>query len=208
VIQLLEFASCYVCSPAGQGPVCRRSRLLRGLLKAGDEGFIHKCSLRVSEQTADSLKLSNFFGPDDVFVPVPRCVPNVGRLWPAERLASALVDAGIGCSMWLGLRRARAVHKSATSAAGRRPTVKLHYESFLVEPPAWPIKKIVLIDDVVTKGRTLLAAACRVHDVIPCVQVRAFALIRTLGRIPGVEHLLDPCKGEIRWRNNDACRRP
>jgi hypothetical protein len=59
-----------------------------------------------------------------------------------------------------------------------------------------------------TKGRTLLAAASCVHDAFPCAQIRAFALVRTMGFVPGVQQLLDPCKGEIRWRAGDAYRSP
>jgi hypothetical protein len=58
-----------------------------------------------------------------------------------------------------------------------------------------------------TKGRTLLAAASRVHEAFPCAQIRAFALVRTMG-FSGVQQLLDPCKGEIRWRAGDAHRSP
>jgi hypothetical protein len=61
---------------------------------------------------------------------------------------------------------------------------------------------------VVTKGRTLLAAASRVHEAFPGAQIRAFALVRTMGFIPGLEQLLDPCKGEIRWKAGDAYRTP
>jgi hypothetical protein len=59
-----------------------------------------------------------------------------------------------------------------------------------------------------TKGRTLLAAASRLHEAFPAAQIRAFALVRTMGLIPSVEHLLDPCKGEIRWQAGDAYRCP
>ena len=58
------------------------------------------------------------------------------------------------------------------------------------------------------KGRTLLAAATRVHEAFPCAQIRAFALVRTMGLVTGIPRLLDPCKGEIRWRSGDAHRSP
>jgi hypothetical protein len=209
VIQSLAFASCYVCSPNGTGAICERSRLLRALLKAGNADFILKYAMRVRQQAVDSPELSGFFDSKDVLVPVPGSAPNTtGHLSPAERLAAALVDVGIGGSTWPGLQRVRAVHRSATAEPGKRPTVKLHYQSFFMERPVRPPEKILLIDDVVTKGRTLLAAASRVHDAIPRAHVRAFALVRTLGMISGVEHLLDPCKGEIRWRFGDADRSP
>jgi adenine/guanine phosphoribosyltransferase-like PRPP-binding protein len=66
----------------------------------------------------------------------------------------------------------------------------------------------VLIDDVVTKGRTLLAAATRVREALPGAEIRAFALLRTMGFIQGIDRLLDPCVGEIRWRAGDAHRNP
>lgn len=209
MIRAIEYASCYVYSPTGTGAVCERSRLLRTLLKAGDAGFMLKYALRVRQQVTDSPPLAGFFGTSDVLVPVPGCVPCMaGGLWTANHLAVALVNEGLGGAAWPGLRRVHAVRKSATAAPGERPTVNLHYDSFLIEQPVIPPERIVLIDDVVTKGRTLLAAASRVHEAFPGAQIRAFALVRTMGLIPGVRQLLDPCKGEIRWRFGDAHRSP
>ena len=57
------------------------------------------------------------------------------------------------------------MRKSATAAPGERPTVNLHYESFLMERPATPPEKIVLIDDVVT-GDLLQGALTFARKVI------------------------------------------
>jgi hypothetical protein len=65
-----------------------------------------------------------------------------------------------------------------------------------------------LVDDVVTKGRTMLAAATRVHEAFPSARIDAFAFIRTMGLVEEIEHLIDPCVGEIRWTGEDAQRRP
>lgn len=209
MIPVLTYASCYVYSPAGSGDLCGRSRLLRSLLKAGDVHFLVKYAIRVRQQARDAAPLAGFFGADDVLVPVPGSNPDTaGKRWAAEHLAFALINAGLGAAAWAGLHRVRAVRKSATCAPGNRPTVNLHYESFSVDRPATPPASIVLIDDVVTKGRTLLAAATRVHEAFPQADVRAFALVRTLGLIARVEKLLDPCRGEIRWRQGDAHRNP
>jgi hypothetical protein len=59
-----------------------------------------------------------------------------------------------------------------------------------------------------TKGRTLLAAAARLQDAFPAAEIRAFAMLRTMGFVQGVDHLLDPCVGEIRWSEGDAYRTP
>lgn len=209
VICAIPYASCYVYSPAGAGVVCERSRLLRTLLKAGDSKFMLKYAVRVRQQAEDSRQLTGFFGAADVLVPVPGSVPHVaGRVWVAEHLAAALVNVGLGGVTWCGLRRVRAVRKSGTARPGERPTVSLHYESLCIESSAVAPDSIVLIDDVITKGRTLLAAASRVREAFPCANIRAFALVRTMGMVAGVQRLLDPCMGEIRWQAGDAYRNP
>lgn len=209
MIRAIVYASCYVYSPTGTGAVCERSRLLRALLKAGDAGFMLKYALRVRQQAKESAPLADFFGAADVLVPVPGSSPHTtGDLWTAEHLALALANEGLGRIAWSGLRRVRAVRKSATAAPGNRPTVGVHYESFAIERPPVPLERVVLVDDVITRGRTLLAAASRVHEAFPQAHIRAFALVRTMGLIPGVPQLLDPCKGEIRWRAGDAHRSP
>ena len=209
MIRAIPYASCYVYSPAGAGEMCERSRLMRTFLKAGDEIFMRKYAWRVCQEAKNSPLLAGFFGPADLLVPVPGSAPyRSGDSWTSQHLAAALVSEGLGGAAWTGLHRVRAVRKSATAAPGTRPTVSLHYDSFYVERPAEPPGGIVLIDDVVTKGRTLLAAASRVQEAFPTAQIRAFALLRTMGLISSVEQLLNPCRGQIRWRGGDAHRSP
>ena len=189
--------------------MCERSRLLRTFLKAGDEAFIRKYARRVRQEVGSSPLLTDFFEPTDLLVPVPGSSPySEADPWTSQRLAIALINEGLGSTAWKGLQRTRAVRKSATAAPGTRPTVNLHYDSFYVEQPPEAPEGIVLIDDVITKGRTLLAAASRLHDAFPAARIRGFALLRTLGLISSLEHLLCPCKGQIRWRGGDAHRSP
>jgi predicted amidophosphoribosyltransferase len=191
------------------GLVCEHSRLLCALLKAGDAHFMLKYAVRVHQQAQKSPQLAGFFRATDVLVPVPGSAPKPCRdPWVAADLADALVHEGLGSTVWPGLRRISAVRKSATSTPGARPSVSRHYESFLMERPPMALASIVLIDDVVTKGRTLLAAATRLQEAFPDAEIRAFALLRTLGLIPSVQRLLDPCRGEIRWKGGDAHRNP
>jgi hypothetical protein len=209
VIRGVTFASCYVYSPSGSGAASERSRLLRALLKASDAQFIGKYAVRVRQQVADASPLAGFFCATNVLVPVPGSAPSTaGAVSVAEHLAMALIKEGLGHSIWPGLHRICAVRKSATAVPGSRPTVGNHYDSFAIEPAMALPREVVLIDDVVTKGRTLLAAAARLQEAIPHARIRAFALVRTLGLVAGVNRLLDPCIGEIRWRAGDAHRNP
>lgn len=211
MLRSITFASCYVYSPCGSGEMSERSRLLRGRLKAGDARFLLKYAARVRQQAKEYSPFIAFFDPNDVLVPVPGSEPrNSEDSSVTERLAAALVREGLGRCAWGGLQRIHAVRKSSTAAGGKRPTVAKHYASFAIEHAGVPgaSGQIVLIDDVVTKGRTLLAAATRLQEAFPFARIRAFALLRTMGLVPGVGQLLDPCVGEIRWKAGDAYRNP
>ena len=208
MITQIAYASCYVYSPAGLGQVCERSRLLRTLLKEGDAHFMGKYVGRVRQQAQESAQLAGFF-PADLLVPVPGCGPaRNGHTWVAADLATALVNFGLGEVVWTGLHRARAVRKSATACVGERPSVATHYRSLRIEHPPFTPHSVLLVDDIITRGRTLLAAAARVREVFPNAQVRAFALVRTMGLVGGVTRLLEPCQGEIKWEFGDAQRTP
>jgi hypothetical protein len=208
VIRRLAYASCYVYSPAGEGAICERSRLLRALLKEGDSHFMGKYAVRVQQQAERGSQLAGFFRDTDVLVPMPRSSTKARGTWVAADLARALVHEGLGTMAWPGLHRVCAVPKSSTAARGARPTVSCHFESFLMERSSVDPETVVLIDDVITKGRTLLAAAARIREAFPHAQIRAFALLRTMGLATGVAYLLDPCRGEIRWQGGDARRIP
>jgi hypothetical protein len=208
MIDGVAFASCYIYSPAGESGICARSRLLRTLLKEGDARFMFKYAVRVRRQMEPAAVLAGFFLSDDVLVPVPRSATKAGGTWAAAELARALVAAGVGSATWPGLHRISAVAKSATSAKGWRPSVARHFDSFRLEPLQIRPRRVVLIDDVITKGRTLLAAAARVREALPDTQIRAFALLRTMGFVSDLSDLIEPCRGEIRWMRGDAQRIP
>lgn len=209
MIDSVKFASCYVYSPCGSGIAGQLSRELCALLKSGDTHFMHRYAVRVRQEVAGLSPLSGFLCGSQVLVPIPGSAPSAeGSMQVSEQLARALLEAGLGQRVWIGLRRVRPVGRSAAAAPGSRPTVGTHYDSFEIEAVGRPPSQIVLVDDVITKGRTLLAAAARVREVSPTSEIRAFALMRTMGFVSRVECLLDPCVGEIRWRGRDAQRTP
>jgi hypothetical protein len=213
----VSFAACYVYSPRGRGAIAAGSRTLRARLKSGDPAWLARYAVRVQQLAAGSGRYAGFFGPDVVLVPVPRSRPIVpGAVWAAERLAMELAKLGLAGSVWAALFRCASVRKSATCPLGDRPTVAEHYRSLAAGQPLdscrddHPVTpgRLLLVDDVVTKGRTLLAAAARLRELCPASEVRSFALARTMGFARGIEHMVTPCQGEIRWNGADALRRP
>ena len=204
----LPFASCYVYSPRAVGMVAKASRLLCIRVKSIDPLWLPHYAGVVCQTSFHDQSLAALFARDAVLVPVPGSSASITARWVALQLAIALSAIGCGQRVWIGLRREAAVRKSSTAPEGARPTVHQHYDSFAVTVPMMPIHRIVLIDDVVTKGRTLLAAAARLQRELPRADIRAFALIRTLGFVERIEDVVQWCHGVIRWSGGDARREP
>jgi orotate phosphoribosyltransferase-like protein len=129
-------------------------------------------------------------------------------MWAAERLALALHGVRLGASVWPGLQRRFPVRKSATALNADRPTFQQHCDSFSVPHRSGAPRRIVLVDDVITKGRTIFAAAAKLQEALPNADIRAFALVRTMGFLPHVTQFLEPCQGVVRWAGGDARREP
>jgi hypothetical protein len=198
--------------------------LLCARLKSIDRVWLPRLAARVWLEAVGHGHFTCALGPRVVLVPVPGSSAVQGPDWIAERLACCLQQLGLAAQVWPVLQRRYAVRKSAFAAAGERPSVLEHYASFAVGRAARRMASIhqagltgdpcatalglTLIDDVITRGRTLLAAAARVREAFPLAQVRAFALVRTLGSEEILRRVLDPCEGEVCWVSRDARRRP
>lgn len=204
----LAFVSFYVYSPRAFGAVGEAARLLCARVKASDPVWLPRYAGSVLRASCRDRELAALFGRGAVLVPVPGSGISADVPWAAQRLAYALGAVGLGQRVWPALRRQVAVRKSATAPVGARPSVREHYESLAIVRSSGAAPKIVLVDDVITKGRTLLAAAARLQGEWPNADIRAFALIRTVGFVPQLTQLLELCQGVIRWAGGDARREP
>ncbi len=207
----VEFSSCFVYSPHGTDANSEYSRSICRRAKATDAEWLPRYVETVRDHCGPQGMLSGLFTEDTLVVPVPTYLRCTGRLlWGASCLASALHAAGVPGEVWRGLHRVSEVRKSSTAmgTAAGRPSVRVHYESFTAQKPKRPVGRIVLVDDVVSTGRTLLAAWIRLSEAFPEAQVQAFALIRTLGFVRTIPRLVMPCRGRIIWTGTDARRDP
>jgi hypothetical protein len=177
-------------------------------VKRSDAVWLSRYAGRVYRASFRDSQLAALFARGAALVPIPGSAVSTGARWPALQLALALSEVGFGLPVWPVLRRLVAVRKSSTAPVAARPRVCEHYASFCVTTSLVGVDRIVLVDDVITKGRTLLAAAARLREQPPNPDVRAFALIRTLGFASRMDHLVEPSHGRIRWARDDARREP
>lgn len=192
-------------------------------MKAADTVWLPHFAARVWLEATGHGHFAQTFGARVVLVPVPGSAPVQRTDWVGERLAWCLKETGLAAEVWPVLRRRHQVRKSALAAAGERPTVLEHYASFTVDRALCGAAliargelgqrgraglRLTLVDDVITRGRTMIAAACRLREAFPAAQIRAFALLRTLSPGETLRQVLEPCEGEVRWARGDARRCP
>jgi predicted amidophosphoribosyltransferase len=112
-------------------------------------------------------------------------------------VAEELVKQGLGRDVLPVLSRIRAVQKSAFASVGHRASPQEHLDSFGFDPQLASADRITVVDDFITKGATLLAAASLVKHHFRSAEICVFALVRTLGLQPEIETIVDPCIGRV-----------
>jgi hypothetical protein len=207
-LRYVYFLSCYIYSPRGSSYSSESSRQVCVRLKAGNPVWLPIYAGRVRELSARQQALAELFAGGAVLVPAPRSIPGSKGVWAAHQLALALHGVGLSTGVWAGVKRRFAVAKSSTALNGARPTVHQHLDSLAIDRVPCAFTRIVIVDDVITKGRTILATAMCLHQAFPHADIRAFALVRTMGFVPDVSHSLELCQGVVRWAGGDARRDP
>lgn len=194
----LRFASLLAYAPQGQSPISLRSRDVRSAIKRGDRQVLELAAHRLEASSA--AWLSEFFSSDTFLVPVPGSSPrkDSSALWVPRAFCRQLAARGLGREVQECLERSSPVPKSAYAAPQDRPRPSRHYDSLRVRGSLFAPRRITLVDDVITRGATLVAAASRVLETYPECEVRAFAILRTMTRVE-VDPILSPCSGIIRY---------
>jgi predicted amidophosphoribosyltransferase len=101
------------------------------------------------------------------------------------------------------ITRTTAVSKSAGSSI--RPTLAQHVTSMSVQPGLTPPSRLLIVDDVVTSGTTLMACALVLSKAYPGIPISAFALARVQSTGNPV-HVLDPIVERVTV-DGTRCRR-
>ena len=131
-----------------------------------------------------------------------------GAVSRTQRICDALLACGLAKDVVVLLERVEPVLKSAYAAPVERPSALEHYVTIAVAQTLLTPAKVLLVDDVVTRGATLLGAASRIKDAFPECEVRGFALVRTES-FDEVTEVRDPRVGIIEVaRTGKTVRRP
>jgi hypothetical protein len=166
--------------------------------------------------------LESWFGPDVILVPAPRSSPfppsNLGVplrgterdfLWVPRRICELLTRMGLAPETLELLVRERRVTRAAAANAADRPRPREHLESLACRPQLLAKDRLLVVDDVVTRGSTLLACASLLAARFPETEVRTFALVRSISNPAEFAAMRAPVTGSIALRpRGDTLRRP
>jgi predicted amidophosphoribosyltransferase len=217
LLHRLEFCSLLSYSPRGLSDAEKASRTAMKALK--EDQFVPRPSEHaalMSDMVADNiakniatLPFANYFTTNTILVPIPSStLMRPGSLWVPQRLANALVKRSLGKEVVYCLERVTPLQKAATSSAPNRPKAIDHYNSIKVQKPLVEPEEILLVDDVITRGSTLLGAASKLAEVFPKAKILAFAAMRTTSPPDRFLDIYDPRTGLITLSNDNTFRRP
>ena len=216
-ISEIEFGSFLTYSPYGKSDLELLSRTARTNLKrdeyvnlGGKQHLMSDYLAGIIKHRLDVLPFVSFFNEHSVLIPAPSSsLLQSNSLWVPQRLANALVKVGLGKDVKSCLQRVTAVAKSSNSSPENRPKVIDHYSSIVVQKILDEPEEILVIDDIVTRGSTLLGAINKLADAFPNAKIRGFAFMRTITNSLEFKKIVNPCVGKITLREDGwPLRRP
>lgn len=177
-LSLLEY-----CKTSDSADLAKAKEIIKDLKYGRMECFIpHLVRFLESHDAA----LMDIIPADCILVPIPKSKPLVkDGLLPSMEICNELHRRGrIGKGVFPILTREMEVRKAAfQQGADARPSVDEHFESIsCIRLPVSDesFSKIVLVDDIVTQGRTACACYKRIREIYPGKEITFFSAARTM----------------------------
>jgi hypothetical protein len=225
LLSRISFRAFYAYSPRGsrEDKLHRASQVFCEKIK-NDSSYAQGSAIELAIERLRKEGHPDFellFEPGVILVPAPSSSPTPRDLdiplrggekdfhWVPRRICEALV-VGSRSASWLPLlRRDSRVTRSSRAQAQDRPTPLDHFESLSCRRELLAARRYVVVDDVVTRGATLLACASRLQEAYPEAEILGFALLRSESSPEKFLSILDPRVGTISLRlHGDTLRRP
>ncbi|MCB1185341.1 hypothetical protein KDM41_18125, partial [bacterium] len=159
----------FLVYPKGNDEATQRARqFIRLRIKMGRHDAVVNAVSRLASQVAEG-PLAGFFPTDAVLVPIPGHTPRVkDGLWVADAICQEMVRSSLGSGVWPCLERIRTVPRSSHFVrAEDRASLRDHEKSLDFRDLLLPSNEIILIDDVVTRGTTLMAGGHLISERYP-----------------------------------------
>lgn len=185
-------------SPRGNSLNSIKSRGIKDSIKAGRVQLIQNVVSYINKlETEESGIYNEYFGSDVTLVPMPGSGLFLeGAIRPPLIISQCILNdahAGVICDV---IRRSKPVRKSSNYyTSDTRPLIHEHLASITVNPDLSVTKRILLIDDVLTLGRTALACKTILEKAYPDADIKSLALLRT--SLSEIDSLYHPENGEI-----------
>ena len=149
-------------------------------------------------KSIDRLPFGHLFDNMPILVPArSTSLMKSNSLWVPLRILNELQRRGLGREVSACLERTYPLQKAATSTGGNRPTVAQQYDSQVVQKLIADPESILLVDDVVTTGATLIGSAKRLKEAYPTARISAFAALRTVSLPQNFKGINDPVFNQI-----------
>ncbi len=213
-ISEIEFGSLLTYAPRGTSKEANLARTVMTFLK---NDKVMNSGILTSEYMAQIIKkeinrfpFENYFNSNTILIPAPKSsLLKPGTLWVPERLTTALIKNGFGKASESCLERIKAVSRSSGQRIGaNRPKAFQHFESMNVKKLLFEPKEIILVDDVITRGATVLGGVNRLAEAFPSSKIRAFAMMRVMSDPDDFSDVEDPCVGTVTMIGEDTSRVP
>lgn len=164
----------------GSTEAARKSQRICPQIKRANPRSILSFVATVKQDGEVFERLRAFIEEDRTLVPVPGSgVTDDRNLWVAYRLCAALSDGGFSNPVETVIKRTAAIRKSSFCRTGERPEASEHRDTMTAHTDLIVPAKVLLVDDVLTRGCTTMGAALCLKAKYPDVDVRIFSVFLT-----------------------------
>ena len=213
----IVFGSFLTYTPRGISKEAKYSQTItykikqNGLFNTGSEIIpIAEYYAKLIKEKITELSFTKFFSKETILVPASKHAPleSNSSIWVPKLFADELINASLGRDIGLYLERIYPIKQSSKVIAKERPKAIDHYNSIKVIKPINEPNEILVIDDVITRGATLLGTINKLTDAFPNAKINGFALVRTISNAHDFNKIEDPCIGTVTLRGDQTSRRP